>query len=270
MPQWIDILIAICVTLAAGMATSLGGAVTLFPKLRNHRLLAWLLGLSAGVMVYIAFVDLLPEATAMLNPDIPHGETEHIHDHAHAHSVNPLSLLSFLGGIILIGIIDLLIPSRHKHHTSLVGKPQHGNGTVLAVAVAIHNIPEGMATFVTALDNMELAVPILVAIAIHNLPLGMAIAVPVYNSTGSRRKAFMATLLTGLAEPLGAVAGMLFLLNFWTPAVNAVCIAAVAGIMVYIAFDELMPDSESHGFHHLSICGLVCGMALMGTALLLL
>ena len=141
---------------------------------------------------------------------------------------------------------------------------------MLALAIGIHNFPEGMATFVAALDGLDVALPIVLAIAIHNIPEGIAVYVPIYHSTGSRRKALRYTIISGLAEPVGALAGMLFLLPFWSPTVNAVSLAAVAGIMVYISFDELLPGAERHGHHHMALIGVVSGMAIMAVSLMFL
>lgn len=263
MPSLSTILIALGVTLLAGLATGLGALITMFARHDNKRLLTFAMGLSAGVMVYISFVELLPEATAAFGGD---------------RRAQLWALLAFFGGIGLIALIDALVPedeNPHEQH-SLEELQRPGNhhlkrtGTMLALAIGIHNFPEGMATFVTALDGLDLALPIVLAIALHNIPEGIAVFVPVYHSTGSRRKALRFTILSGMAEPLGALAGMLFLLPFWTAAVNAACLAAVAGIMVYISFDELLPGAEKHGHHHMALAGVLAGIAIMAFSLLIL
>lgn len=261
MPSISTILVALGVTLLAGLATGLGALVTMFARHDNRRLLTFAMGLSAGVMVYISFVELLPEATEAFGGD---------------RMAQVYTLLAFFGGVALIALIDALVPedeNPHEQHSldELTRTDNHHlkrTGTMLALAIGIHNFPEGMATFVTALDGMELALPIVVAIAIHNIPEGIAVFVPIYHSTGSRSKAFKYTILSGLSEPLGAIAGMFFLLPFWAPALNAACLAAVAGIMVYISFDELLPGAEKHGHHHMALAGVLSGMALMGLSLL--
>lgn len=143
-------------------------------------------------------------------------------------------------------------------------------GTMVALAIGIHNFPEGMATFVSALDGIDVALPIVAAIAVHNIPEGIAVFVPIYHSTGGRKQALRYTFLSGLAEPVGALAGMIFLMPFWNGAVNAACLAAVAGVMVYISFDELLPGAESNGHHHLALGGVVAGMAVMALTLIVL
>ncbi len=214
-------------------------------------------------MTYISFVELLPEATAGFS--------------ALEGNAEAFTLLAFFGGIGLIALIDWLVPEDENPHEmrfpgDAVPADSHRlrrTGTMLALAIGIHNFPEGMATFVSALDGLDVALPIVVAIAIHNIPEGIAVFVPIHHSTGNRRLAFRYTLLSGLAEPVGALAGAAFLLPFWSPAVNAVCLAAVAGIMVYISFDELLPGAERHGHHHMALAGVVVGMAVMGVSLLL-
>lgn len=267
MPDITAILTALGLTLLAGLATGLGGVLTMFTSCRSTRTLAFAMGLSAGVMTYISFMELLPEACHGFAPLL--GER----------GAEIWTLVSFFGGIALIALIDWLVPvdeNPHEAHTldelhdANSHHHLHRTGTMLALAIGIHNFPEGMATFVAALDGLDVALPIVAAIAIHNIPEGVAIFVPIYHSTGSRVKAFRLTILSGLAEPIGAIAGMLFLMPFWTPAVNAVCLAAVAGIMVYISFDELLPGAERHGHHHAAIAGVVAGMALMAASLLFL
>lgn len=267
MPDLSTITIALLLTLFAGLSTGIGAMISFFTRHTDTRLLAGALGLSAGVMVYISFMELMPQATDGLSTVLPH------------RWASAAMLGAFFAGIALIALIDWLVPADenpHETHTLSElesGRPHHHlkrTGVMLALAIGIHNFPEGMATFISALDGLEVALPIVIAIAIHNIPEGIAVSVPIYHSTGNRRKAFLYSLLSGLAEPAGALIGMLFLLPFWSPVVNAVCLAVVAGIMVYIAFDELLPSAERFGHHHLSLIGVIVGMALMGATLIIL
>lgn len=139
----------------------------------------------------------------------------------------------------------------------------------MALAIGIHNFPEGLATFTSALTNLEIAVPIVFAIAIHNIPEGIAVSMPIYHATGNRRKAFTLSFLSGMSEPVGALLGYLFLLPFWTPTINALLLAFVSGIMVYISFDELLPSTEKYGHHHYGVAGVILGMAIMAGSLLI-
>ena len=263
-PSLENVLIALALTLLAGMATGIGGLLSMLTRRSDTRTLAFSMGLSAGVMVYISLVELLPEATEGFSAVF--GEK----------TSSAMTALAFFGGMGLIALIDFLVPEDENPHElpapSEMLRPDSQRlkrtGTMLALAIGIHNFPEGMATFVAALDGMRIALPIVIAIAIHNIPEGIAVFVPIYHSTGSRRKAFRYTILSGLSEPLGALAGALLLMPFWNPAINAACLAAVAGIMVYISFDELLPGAERHGHHHMAIIGVVIGMLLMSLSLI--
>ena len=185
------------------------------------------------------------------------------------------TVAAFFGGMLVIAVIDKLIPEEENPHevNSMEGDPKAGQlmrmGVFTALAIAIHNFPEGLATFVSALQEPGLAIPIVVAIAIHNIPEGIAVSVPIYQATGSRSKAFRYSFLSGLAEPLGALLGWLVLRPIMNDTVFGVLFAGVAGIMVFISFDELLPAAREYGEHHLSLYGLISGMAVMAVSLLL-
>ncbi len=257
------ILIAFLLTLFAGLSTGIGSLIAFVSKHTNTNFLSLSLGLSAGVMIYVSFMEMLPKSLESLS-GIFGEKTGMLH-----------MMLGFFGGIALIALIDLLIPESsnpHEIHGVEEMKLNHQlkqTGIIVAITIAIHNFPEGIATFVSALNTMEVAIPITVAIAIHNIPEGIAVAVPIYHSTGSKKKAFWLSFASGLAEPVGALIAFLFLLPFWTPVINGIVLSAVAGIMTYISLDELLPSAEKYGKHHLSIIGLVAGMALMAISLFL-
>lgn len=264
------ILIALGLTFVAGMSTGIGSLMAFFTKVTNTRFLSGALGLSAGVMVYVSFMELIPEAVASMQGIYP-GKQGMVY-----------VLLAFFAGIGLIAAIDFFIPedeNPHEFHSlGTVDRCCEGNhipgrlrrtGTMLALAIGIHNFPEGIATFVSALEGLDVALPIVIAIAIHNIPEGIAVSVPIYYSSGNRKKALSYSILTGLAEPVGALFGLAFLLPFWTPLLSALLLAAVAGIMVYISFDELLPSAEEYGHHHFAIGGVIAGMAVMAFSLLM-
>lgn len=142
-------------------------------------------------------------------------------------------------------------------------------GVFTAVTIAVHNFPEGLATFISAMQDLSVALPVVAAIAIHNIPEGIAVSVPIYYASGSKKKAFMYSFLSGLAEPLGAIVGYLLLMPFMNDLVFGILFAAVAGIMVFISMDELLPAAREYGEHHLSMYGLVGGMIVMAVSLLL-
>jgi ZIP family zinc transporter len=143
-------------------------------------------------------------------------------------------------------------------------------GIVTAIAIGVHNFPEGVATFMATMSDTTVGVPIAIAVAIHNIPEGIAVAVPIYFATNSRAKAFKYSFLSGLSEPVGALAAWLILMPMMTQTLLNVVFAVVAGIMVYISIDELLPSAEEYGQHHLSILGVIIGMALMAASLILL
>lgn len=263
-----SVLFAFALTLFAGLATGIGGALSLLTKKTNTKFLSIALGFSAGVMIYVSFVEILGKAKEALISQL--GET----NGAWA------TVGGFFFGILLIAIIDRIVPSSenpHEIHTveEMDGKSEAHKANLMrmglftALAVGIHNFPEGLATFTAALSDPQLGIPIAIAIAIHNIPEGIAVAVPVFYATGSKKKAFRLSLLSGLAEPIGALVGYVFLYKFFNDTMLGIIFASVAGIMVYISLDELLPSAREYGEHHLSIYGLVAGMAVMAVSLLL-
>lgn len=254
---------ALLLTMLAGMATGIGSLIAFLAKKTNTKFLSASLGLSAGVMIYVSFMELMPESAR---------EFGRIYSHTIGQA---LMLGAFLLGILLIALIDRLVPedeNPHEVHTMEKNGQKHlkRTGILMALAIGIHNFPEGLATFTSALSSMEIALPIVFAIAIHNIPEGIAVSVPIYHATGSRRKAFWYSFLSGLSEPVGALFGFLFLLPFWSVELNAFLLAFVSGIMVYISFDELLPGTEKYGHHHLGVGGVILGMLIMGVSLIIL
>ncbi len=253
---------AFLLTLLAGLSTSVGGAVVFFAKSVDKRVLSVSLGLSAGVMIYVSLVEMLPEATRML---------------AQAYDTKSgtlYALFAFFGGILLIAIIDMLIPCEENPHEMVCKVRPEGDkrrlkrtGVMTALVIAIHNFPEGIAAFVSATQSMRLAIPVVAAIAIHNIPEGISISMPIYYATGSRKLAMRYSFLTGLAEPLGALLTYLVLLPFMSDVLQGILFGAVAGIMVFISLDELLPSAQLYGEHHYSMYGLVAGMAIMALSL---
>ncbi|MDL2241439.1 zinc transporter ZupT [Bacteroidales bacterium OttesenSCG-928-L03] len=255
--------IAFLLTAIAGLSTGIGSFIALLAKKTNTNFLSVSLGFSAGIMLYVSFMEMMPEALRELSEG--YGEKQG----------TLFLILAFFAGIALINLIDFLIPEsinpHEAHGVEEMNQKSHlkRTGIIVALSIAIHNFPEGIATFTSALTSLDVAIPITVAIAIHNIPEGIAVAVPIYHSTGSRKKAFWYSFCSGLAEPLGAVVAYFFLIRFWTPTINGFVLAAVAGIMVFISLDELLPSAEKYGKHHLSIIGVVAGMLVMAVSLFL-
>jgi ZIP family zinc transporter len=268
-------------TLIAGAATGIGGALVLFRKKISSDFLAGALGLSAGVMIFISLAELFPEAQAeiMATASLRHGEA--------------YVLIAFFVGMGLITLIDFLIPEYENPHeasglslgtkTAAVDILQHTGGEAAmkrlgimsALAIAIHNFPEGIATFIGALNDPQMGTGITFAIAIHNIPEGIAVAIPIYYATKSKGKALLYATLSGMSEVIGAVLCLGVTALFGIELTGSgpafpLILAAVAGIMIYISLDELLPTAEKYGKHHVAIAGVVAGMAIMGISLLIL
>lgn len=275
------VLSALILTLIAGAATGIGGALVLFKKKISSNFLAGALGLSAGVMIFISLAELFPEAQAeiMATGSIKHGEA--------------FILIAFFTGMGLITLIDFLIPEYENPHEasglSLDTKTaatdildQTGNeralqrlGIMSALAIAIHNFPEGIATFIGALNDPQMGTGITFAIAIHNIPEGIAVAIPIYYATKKKGKALLYATLSGMSEVIGALLCLAVTAVFGVELTGGgpvfpLILAAVAGIMIYISLDELLPTAEKYGKHHVAIAGVVAGMAIMGISLLIL
>ncbi len=262
-----SVLFAFGLTLFAGLATGVGSALAFFSKKTNTRFLAISLGFSAGVMIYVSMIEIFVKARTALEA-----------------SLGPIkgywfTTIAFFSGILLIAIIDRMVPSFENPHEARSVEEMDKNhlkkqqllrmGMFSALAIGIHNFPEGLATFTSALSDPALGVSIAVAIAIHNIPEGIAVSVPLYFATGSKKKAFFYSFLSGLSEPVGALVGYGLFYRFFNDITFGLLFASVAGIMVFISLDELLPTAEKYGEHHLAIYGLITGMAVMAVSLLM-
>ena len=263
-----DILYALGLTLFAGLSTGIGSLVGFVSKKFNPKFLAGALGFSAGVMIYVSMVEIFAKAKNSLV--VGYGNRMGYW----------LTVIAFFAGIAVIAIIDKVIPSGENPHEmkNVHDLEEEGNavkgrlmrmGLFSALAIGIHNFPEGLATFMGALADPTLGISIAVAIAIHNIPEGLAVSAPIYYATQSRAKAFFLSLSSGLAEPVGALIGYFLLRTIFNDATFGVIFASVAGIMVYISLDELLPTAEEYGEHHVAILGLIGGMAVMAVSLLM-
>lgn len=262
-------LTAFGLTLLAGLCTGIGSFLALFTKKTNTKFLSVALGFSAGVMIYVSFVEILSEARAVLIETLGSIQGQWV------------TLSAFFLGMLLATLIDKLVPVvENPHELHRVEELETGLcmqdrsnlmrlGTMTALAIGIHNFPEGIATFMAAVKDPHLGIAIAIAVAIHNIPEGIAVAVPIYYATCDMGKAFRLSFLSGLAEPIGALIGFFFLMPFLTETVFGALMAGIAGIMVFISFDELLPAAREYGEHHLSIYGLVGGMFIMAVSMVL-
>ena len=259
-----DFWFALLLTIFAGLSTGIGGLLAFHKKASSHTFLSFSLGFSAGVMIYVSFVEIFVKGKDALSQS--YGvKTGYIY-----------TTIAFFLGILLIGVIDKLVPEKENPHEhkdpddfKFKEKTLLRMGLFSALAIGIHNFPEGLATFIAALDDRTLGVGIAVAIAIHNIPEGIAVAIPIFHATKSKKKAFGYAFLSGLSEPIGALIGYLLLRTFISDSLFGFVFAFVAGIMIYISIDELLPTAEKYGKHHVVIYGLLAGMGLMALSLIL-
>jgi len=262
------ILFAFAVTLFAGLSTGIGSLLAFYTKQTNKKFLSGALGFSAGVMIYVSMIEIFVKARASLESVF--GATKGYW----------VTTIAFFAGIAIIAIIDKFVPSGENPHAMRdvkemdISKADENSallrmGMFSALAIAIHNFPEGLATFIAAIEDPTLGISIAIAIAIHNIPEGIAVSVPIYYATGNKKKALLYSFLSGLSEPLGAIIGYFLLMNFMNEAMFGIIFAIVAGIMVYISLDELLPTAEKYGEHHIAIYGLISGMAVMALSLLI-
>ncbi|HDR16763.1 MAG TPA: zinc transporter ZupT [Desulfobacteraceae bacterium] len=288
-----EVSFAMGLTLLAGLATGIGSVIAFTAKRTNYRFLSVATGFSAGVMLYVSFVEIFFKGLESL--------VARYGDYW-GHWINAAS---FFGGMLLIGVIDQLIPKAENPHeirSENETMPLHDKsrgadcldanteentgghhpklmrlGLFTALAIGIHNFPEGLATFLAALQDPALGIAIAVAVALHNIPEGISVSVPIFYATGNRKKAFVYSLLSGLAEPAGA--GVAYLgIRFFSgaesgpipPQLMGILFGGVAGIMVYISLDELLPTSKAYGKGHDSLLGLISGMLVMALSLLLM
>ena len=270
------LLLAFAVTLGAGLATGIGSTIAFFAKTTNKSFFAVSMGFSAGVMIYLSFVEILPKSTIYISEYVSEIEAAAI------------AAGALVAGLVLMAVIDALVPSGANPHentqvelmgetqTPLQGVQQERDrallrmGVFIALAIAIHNSPEGLATFLLVLDDPEMGIALAIAVAMHNIPEGIAVSVPVYHATKSKLKAFRLSFLSGLAEPAGAVIGYLILAQFLNHFVLGIIFAMVAGVMVFLAIDTLLPTARNSARGHLTVYGVIAGMAIMAASLVLL
>ncbi|MDR2890829.1 MAG: zinc transporter ZupT [Alistipes sp.] len=286
-----EVIYALGLSLLAGLATGIGSLVAFSYKRSSERMLSFALGLSAGVMIFISFGDLLFEAREGLAELTGSEKRGFLY-----------AALAFFGGIGFAALADALIPAAlNPHHKHGGGEGAHGAdrdatrsgvsigsiskgaaagtshtknlermGIATAIAIAIHNLPEGVATFVSALDSPRTGIAVAIAVALHNIPIGVAISTPIYLTTGRRRRALAVSLLSGMAELVGALLAWALLMPVLSPLMMELVAAGVAGIMVFISLDGLLPAARRHDGNHTSLWGLVTGMALMAASIYLL
>ena len=256
------VIFALSLTVMAGLATGVGSVIALFAKTTNTKFLAGSLGFSAGVMIYVSMIEIFQKSRTYISA--ASGDKMGYY----------LAVASFFAGIIFIGLIDYFVPSTEGDIGNLSEKDNRSvalkrMGFMTALAIGIHNFPEGLATFTSSLKDPHLGIAIAAAIAIHNIPEGIATSVPIYYSSGSRKKAFLVSFFSGITEPLGAIIGYLILRPFFNDAVFGVLFGVIAGIMIFISIEELLPMAREYEKSKVTIIGTILGMAIIAVSLLL-
>jgi ZIP family zinc transporter len=249
----VNLAAALLLSTLAGLSTTLGSVAAIFVREPGSRFMSLTLGFSAGVMLLLSFMELLAGGIATVG-FVP-------------------AYVGFFAGMVVMLVLDVVIPHQYlaEHGPSGEGDASLSRTAILvALGIAVHNFPEGMATLMGALQDVSLGVAIALAIALHNIPEGLAVSLPIYAATGSRAKAFLWSFLAGVAEPVGAAVAAVVLLPFLNRAVLGFVLSVVAGVMVFISLDELVPVSRSFGEAHLSIIGVLVGMAVMVLSLWLI
>ena len=260
--------IPLLMTTFAGLATLIGGFITFFVHKNNLKVLSLGLGFSAGVMIFVSLTEILTTAEDLLKAHYPV-------------KYHWMLFFGFIAGVVISKLIDEFIPDHVEENDfeeeckpdDIRCKRQHRikrAGLLTAIAIAIHNFPEGIGTFLVSSQNMALGASVAFAIALHNIPEGIAVALPIYHATGKKRMAIWYSFWTGITEPIGAIIGLI-LLQFFLPQVFVgLSMAAVVGIMIYISFDTLLPLSHEYGDWHYAISGVMSGMIVIWASLLLL
>lgn len=238
-------------SLLAGMSTVIGAFIVFFSKSQNKKLITFALSFSAGVMITVSFTDLFVSAEETLSKH--HGNFKGV----------VFTLIFLLIGALMALLIDRFIPDEPRQVSSERGEKLYRVGFVSMIALMIHNFPEGIATFVSGYESTTLGISIALAIALHNIPEGISVAMPIYYSTGSKAKAFKYTFISGLAEPIGAFLAFLFLRPFINEVILAIIFAIVAGIMLYISFEELIPAARKYGYDKLYVLSIFLGICII-------
>jgi ZIP family zinc transporter len=225
------------------------------------------MGFSAGVMLGVSIFELLPEAIEGLGI--------------------LLSGIFFLLGMVTVAMIDFIIP--HEYLLEYTGgevKSQDlddknqlmRTGKLVALGIAIHNFPEGLVTMSGTLHSIQLGFLLALAIFFHNIPEGLSVAIPIYAASNDMKRAFNLTFLSGLAEPLGAIFGLIFMigLGMITTDFIEISLAFVAGVMIFISIDEILPyaykanSSIDGNPSHIVSGGILLGISIILTTLVIL
>ncbi len=265
-----EVILSLGLTTIVGLSMAVGSLLSFLVKETNKKFLSLSLSFSAGIMIYVSFMAILPEGIELIEGY--YGEE----------SGHLIALGGFFGGMLITAIVEKLVHRfgghyhGHDHHDNDCHHHEHHGengehlsklGLMSAIAIAIHNLPEGLAIFTAGLKDISVAIPIAAAVILHNIPLSIAISVPIYYSTGSKQKAFLYSLLVGLCQPVGAIIGYLILSSFFNDLLFGILFSIVAGIMIFVSLDELLPSSQKYEDHHISVYGAIAGMIVMALSI---
>lgn len=240
------------ITFIAGASTLLGMIVLLFNKKNSGKIIAASLSFAAGVMICVSLLDLIPEGINLLT----------------SRYKNFVSIMFFLI-FLCIGVLTSMMIDKNMPENKSNGK-LYRVGIISMLAIILHNIPEGIATFMASSMDMKLGISLALAISMHNIPEGISISVPIYYSTRSVKKSFLYTLISALSEPFGALLAYLFLQNLITDSFMGMLFSFIAGIMIHISFYELLPTSKKYNENKLTSIFFVIGIIFMCINLLIL
>ena len=254
---------AFFITIIAALFTIVGTLMGIIYKNKNKKFLSYALGFSGGIMLYLSFIEILPEAREGLVEEL--GKM----------SGNAVAIISFFFGMLLVGMVDKILPNLEKENSEEIiddgeFKCLYKMGVLSAITIGIHNFPEGLAVFFSGMKDLRLGFTMMVAIGLHNMAVGLAIGIPIYYSTGSKKKAILFSSVTALCAPLGALLGYSIMLQFLNETVFGIIFGIVAGMMVFISLDEILPTAEEYGEHHTVIYGVISGMFVMAVSLVLM
>lgn len=243
---------AILISFLAGSSTLIGFFLIFFIKNQSSKLISYSLSFSAGIMVYLSFMEILPKGLS----------------HLKAHGVSPfIGILSFLMGIVLIIIIDQFTKQYGHKQESTSSNNLSKIGLLSLILITIHNIPEGISVFSIAKEELKMSIPLLLAIALHNFPEGIIISIPIYAATKSKAKTFFYTLIATLSEPIGGIAGYYFMKSIFNDLTLGIIFCFVSGIMIFLSIDQLLPEARQNGDHHKVGYAFIIGMVFMAISL---
>lgn len=260
---------AFSLTLLSAFFMLIGAFIGVATKRDNSKTLCLALGFSGGIMLYLAFTEILPKANENIQSVFP-GTKGYL-----------ITILSFFSGMVFLSLFNTFLNHRHEsleenRDSEKTNFFSQGNsmdclykmGVFSAISIGIHNFPEGITTFISALKDPILGITVAIAIGIHNLSVGMAIAIPIYFSSGNRKAAIAYTFLSSLTSPIGALMAYLFFLKFLNELIFGILFGVVSGIMVFICLDEILPTAEKFGKHHLVISGIISGMLVISLSII--